>query len=226
MIAFLEGRIESTDSEGAVLLCGGIGFRLLCSALTRARLQQGEEARLLVVLQARDGDFRLYGFFDADERDAFRLLIGVQGVGGKLALAVLSRFDRTALARAIAEGDKASLQAVSGLGARTAQRLVSELEGKVDILPAAFDSRLPRDAHPSAPPSFEQRLWHDLVEALESLGFDRAETTRTLQALRREEEPATLDEALRKALRRLRPSSRPQKNEADETAASPSPARR
>ena len=221
MIAFLEGRIETADSEGIVLLCGGIGFRLLCSAHTRARMTQGEEARLLVVLQAREGDIRLYGFFDAAERDAFLLLLSVQGIGGKLALAVLSRFECAELARAIAGHDKASLQAVSGLGARTAQRLVSELEGKMDAPPAAFGAHgvhgvhaLPRAAQSSPRLSDEEGLWRDLGEALESLGFERAETTRTLQALRREEPPATLNEALRKALKRLRPSPRAMKDEA------------
>ncbi len=218
MIAFLEGRIETADSEGIVLLCGGIGFRLLCSAHTRARMTQGEEARLLVVLQAREGDIRLYGFFDAAERDTFLLLLSVQGIGGKLALAVLSRFECAELARAIAGHDKASLQAVSGLGARTAQRLVSELEGKMDAPPATFGARgvhaLPRATQPSPQLSDEEGLWRDLGEALESLGFERAETTRTLQALRREEPPATLNEALRKALKRLRPSPRAMKDEA------------
>ena len=214
MIAFLEGRVETTDVGSIVLLCGGIGFRLLCSARTRARVAEGEQARLFVVLQAREGDIRLYGFFDAGERDTFQLLLSVQGIGGKLALAVLSQMEREALARAIAEGDKASLQAVSGLGARTAQRLISELEGKMGALPIAFA------ATSAAQPSVEQRLWHDLAEALESLGFDRSETTRALQALRHEEQPATLDEALRKALKRLRPSPR---TERDEAAASPAP---
>ena len=216
MIAFLEGRVESTDVGGIVLLCGGIGFRLLCSARTRARVTEGEQARLFVVLQAREGDIRLYGFFDVGERDTFQLLLSVQGIGGKLALAVLSHLEREALARAIAEGDKASLQAVSGLGARTAQRLISELEGKMGALHDSFADTF----QSSVQPSVEQRLWHDLAEALESLGFDRSETTRVLQALRHEEQPATLDEALRKALKRLRPSPR---TERDEAAASPAP---
>ena len=233
MIAFLEGRVETTDVDGIVLLCGGIGFRLLCSAYTRARVTQGEEARLFVVLQAREGDIRLYGFFDAAERDTFRLLLSVQGIGGKLALAALSQLEYKALVRAITERDKASLQAVSGLGARTAQRLISELEGKMDALPA-FDARAPHaessahssahsSSHSSAHPFVEERLWHDLGEALESLGFERAETTRTLQALRREGAPESLNEALRKALKRLRPSPRTQR---DEAAVSPPPARR
>ena len=230
MIAFLEGRVETTDVGGIVLLCGGIGFRLLCSARTRARVTEGEQARLFVVLQAREGDIRLYGFFDAGERDTFQLLLSVQGIGGKLALAVLSHLEREALARAIAEGDKASLQAVSGLGARTAQRLISELEGKMGTLHDSFanpfaDSFASPSAatfQPSVQPSVEQRLWHDLAEALESLGFDRSETTRALQALRHEEQPATLDEALRKALKRLRPSPRTLK-ERDEAATSPTP---
>ena len=226
MIAFLEGRVETTDVGGIVLLCGGIGFRLLCSARTRARLTEGEQARLFVVLQAREGDIRLYGFFDVGERDTFQLLLSVQGIGGKLALAVLSHLEREALARAIAEGDKASLQAVSGLGARTAQRLISELEGKMSALHDSFADPFvdsfadPVAATSAAQPSVEQRLWHDLAEALESLGFDRSETTRVLQALRHEEQPATLDEALRKALKRLRPSPR---TERDEAAASPAP---
>ncbi len=212
MIAFLEGRIETLDDGGVVLLCGGvgIGFRLLCSAHTRTRLTQGEEARLFVVLQARDGDLKLYGFFEAAERDAFQLLLSVQGIGGKLALTVLSHLERTALARAITAHDKASLQAVPGLGARTAQRLITELEGKMgalhDALAASANTRLANTPQPSD----DERLWLDLADALESLGFDRTEIGRTLQALRREEKPESLNEALRKALKRLRPSPRTQ----------------
>ncbi len=225
MIAFLEGRIETLDDSGVVLLCGGvgIGFRLLCSAHTRARMTEGEETRLFVVLQARDGDLKLYGFFEPAERDAFQLLLSVQGIGGKLALTVLSHLERTALARAITAHDKASLQAVPGLGARTAQRLITELEGKMgalhDALAASADTRLANALQPSD----DERLWLDLADALESLGFERAETGRALQALRREEKPESLNEALRKALKMLRPSRR---TERDETATSRTQARR
>ena len=238
MITFLEGRIESVDSDGIVLLCGGIGFRLLCSARTLERMTprtprttQDEEVRLFVVLQARDGDLKLYGFFEASERDAFQLLLSVQGIGGKLALAVLSQFDSAAFARAITQGDKASLQAVSGLGARTAQRLIVELEGKTDALLATFETPAREgSAQPSVRLSADERLWHDLADALGSLGFERLETTRTLQALRRAPPPENLNEALRQALKMLRPHTRPPNFEVEvennETAATTSPTRR
>ena len=219
MIALLEGIVaeltRANQSSAVVLLCNGVGYQLLCSNRTCSRLKAGEQTRLFVSSQTRDSELRLYGFFDRAERDCFELLIGVQGVGGKLGLAILSHFASASLARAVLSGDKASLQEVSGLGVRTAQRLVVELEDKMRkpaIIASIESATLPTDTSetlgetlPSSN-SFGDPLWNDLTEALERLGFERAEINRTLGSLRRaEQRPDSIDSALRQALKILRP---------------------
>ncbi len=212
MIALLEGIVEEISPENsppaAVLLCNGVGYHLLCSKRTCSHLKVGERLRLFVSSQTRDGELRLYGFFERAERDCFDLLIGVQGVGGKLALVVLSHFDSANLARAILSGDQKSLQGVSGLGTRTAQRLVVELEGKMSkpSIIASLEATAWRADETGEASTASDPLWRDLADALGALGFERSEITRTLETLRRIERPDSLDSALRQALKILRPA--------------------
>ena len=211
MIALLEGIVEEVSLEGppfaVVLLCNSVGYRLLCSRRSSSRLKIGERLRLFVSSQTRDGELFLYGFFERVERNCFELLVGVQGVGGKLALTILSHFDSASLARAILSSDKESLQEVSGLGGRTAQRLIVELEGKMNtplIIASMGGVTSHREDADGVLPHGDP-LWNDLTEALEQLDFERAEISRVLSNLRRAERPDSLDSALRQALKILRP---------------------
>jgi Holliday junction DNA helicase RuvA len=134
MIALLEGTVAVRRADHVVVSCGGVGYRLAVSAETLRHVPRvGQPATLLTHLIVRDDALLLYGFATEEERDLFLLLIGVQSVGPKMALAVLSGGPPRELLSAVAAGDTARLQAAPGIGKRTAERIVVELREKVGV---------------------------------------------------------------------------------------------
>jgi holliday junction DNA helicase RuvA len=132
MIALVQGEVAVRRADHVVISCGGVGYRLAVSAETLRHVPRvGEPAMLHTHLVVRDDALLLYGFATEEERDLFLLLIGVQSVGPKMALAVLSGGSPRDLLSAVAAGDVARLQAVPGIGKRTAERIVVELREKV-----------------------------------------------------------------------------------------------
>jgi Holliday junction DNA helicase RuvA len=132
VIALLAGTVHERRADSVVLLtAGGVGYQLLCSATTLSTLPQGQQATLLCHLAVREDALTLYGFGTEPERDLFHLLLSVQAVGPKLALAVLSSGPPDDVATSIATGDAKRLQQVPGVGKRTAERIVSELQDKL-----------------------------------------------------------------------------------------------
>ena len=132
MIALLSGQVAVRRADHVVVSCGGVGYRLAVSAETLRHVPRvGEEITVHTHLIVRDDALLLYGFATEEERDLFLLLIGVQSVGPKMALAVLSGGSPRDLLAAVAAGDVARLQAVPGIGKRTAERIVVELREKV-----------------------------------------------------------------------------------------------
>jgi Holliday junction DNA helicase RuvA len=132
MIALLEGRVAVRRADHVVVSCGGVGYRLAVSAETLRHIPRvGKDATLHTHLIVRDDALLLYGFATEEERDLFLLLIGVQAVGPKMALAVLSGGPPREVLGAVAAGDTARLQAAPGIGKRTAERIVVELREKV-----------------------------------------------------------------------------------------------
>jgi Holliday junction DNA helicase RuvA len=132
MIALVQGEVAVRRADHVVVSCAGVGYRLAVSAETLRHVPRvGEPAVLHTHLVVRDDALLLYGFATEEERDLFLLLIGVQSVGPKMALAVLSGGSPRDLLSAVAAGDVARLQAVPGIGKRTAERIVVELREKV-----------------------------------------------------------------------------------------------
>jgi Holliday junction DNA helicase RuvA len=131
MIAKLTGIIDSLADNGAVIDVGGVGYLVFCSARSLARLAKGETVSLLVETHVREDHIHLFGFLDAGERDWFRLLVTVQGVGARVALAILSVLDGTELVQAIAASDKAAITRAPGVGPKLAARILNELKDKV-----------------------------------------------------------------------------------------------
>jgi len=137
MIALLTGEVAVRRPDHVVLSCGGVGYRLAVSAETLSKVPaSGKTATLHTHLIVRDDALLLYGFATEAERDLFLMLIGVQSVGPKVALAVLSGGSPRELLAAVAAGDTARLQAAQGVGKRTAERIVVELREKVGAAPA------------------------------------------------------------------------------------------
>jgi holliday junction DNA helicase RuvA len=136
VIALVSGEVAVRRGDHVVVSCGGVGYRLAVSAETLRHVPRvGEPVTLHSHLIVRDDALLLYGFASEQERDLFLLLIGVQGVGPKMALAVLSGGPPRELLSAVAGGDVARLQSVPGIGKRTAERIVVELREKVGVAP-------------------------------------------------------------------------------------------
>ena len=134
MIALVSGTVAVRRSDHVIVDCGGVGYKLAVSAETLRHVPAvGKEAQLHTHLVVRDDALQLYGFATEDERDLFLMLLGVQAVGPKVALAVLSAGPPRELLAAVAAGDAARLQAVPGIGKRTAERIIVELREKVDV---------------------------------------------------------------------------------------------
>jgi Holliday junction DNA helicase RuvA len=144
MIALLQGEVAVRRSDHVVLLCGGVGYRAAVSAETLRHVPPvGERAALHTQLIVRDDALTLFGFHSEQERDLFLMLLSVQAVGPKVALAILSTGTPQELIGALAAGDTARLQAVPGIGKRTAERIIVELREKVGVDGAEVAPREP-----------------------------------------------------------------------------------
>lgn len=132
MIARLSGKLVEISSDGVVLEVGGVGYLVQCSGKTLDAIGPvGGDVLLLTELQVREDAWTLFGFGSTVERDAFRALTSVQGVGGRLALAILTVLSPDELSRAISQGDKEMIGRASGVGPKLAVRVITELKGKV-----------------------------------------------------------------------------------------------
>jgi Holliday junction DNA helicase RuvA len=165
MIAKLRGLLDETGADWAVIDVAGVGYLVHCSARTLGALGAvGESCTLFTDLQVSENDMRLLGFASADERDWFRLLTTVQGVGSKMALAVLSALNLSELRDACAGGDAAMIARAQGVGPKLAARIVNELKDKAGALPGGGAvggvAVVPRGGASA-----------DAVSALQNLGF-------------------------------------------------------
>jgi Holliday junction DNA helicase RuvA len=165
MIAKLKGLLDETGADWAVIDVAGVGYLVHCSARTLSALgETGEACTVFTDLQVSENDMRLLGFATAGERDWFRLLTQVQGVGSKVALAILSALSTDELQRACAAQDAAQVARAQGVGPKLAGRIVNELKDKAGALPAAVGViAVPRGGASA-----------DAVSALQNLGFKPA----------------------------------------------------
>ena len=195
MIAHLKGRLDSTGVDHAVIDVGGVGYLIGASARTLAAIGPvGEAAMLHTEMLVAEDSIRLVGFARAEERDWYRLLTSVQGVGSRVALAILSALDINEIARAVSSQDKAMVARANGVGPKLAERIVRELKDKVGTValgPAAAAQVMPVGAAA------------DAVSALLNLGFRPAEAASAVGAAEEDLGPAaTLDALVRLALRK------------------------
>jgi len=192
MIARLTGILAELTADGAVIDVGGVGYQLLASTRTLEALGPiGGEVKVLTELQVREDAWTLFGFGSAIERGSFRALTSVQGVGGKVALAILSALSPDELARAVAQDDKAMIGRANGVGPKLAARIANELQGKLGA-PGLGSTLTPRAG-----------IAADAMSALANLGFKPAEASAAVNTAQDELDPdADLDALVRLALRK------------------------
>ncbi len=174
MIGKLRGKVDSVTEDSVIIDVGGVGYVAFCSPRTLAALEPGTAAELTIETHVREDHIHLYGFADAIERDWFRLLATVQGVGNKTALTILGAYSPAKLVHAIIAKDIAAFKAISGIGPKLAERIVTELKDKVLKMPTGDFKVEPtsgkKGAAPKAP-SFTE----DAISALVNLGYSRSE---------------------------------------------------
>lgn len=170
MIAKLSGRLDETGEDWAIVDVQGVGYLVHCSARTLSALGVvGDACTVHTDLQVSENDMRLLGFAESSERDWFRLLTGVQGVGSKVGLAILSALSTAELRDACAAGDAASVARANGVGPKLAGRIVNELKDKAGAMPGAAGGGM---AGAAVMPAGGASA--DAVSALQNLGFKPA----------------------------------------------------
>ena len=194
MFARLTGTLAETGADTAIIDVAGVGYLVHVSGRTLDALGPiGGEIVILTELQVREDAWTLFGFGSPVERDTFRALTSVQGVGGRLALAILSVLSPDDLARAVSQGDKAMIGRANGVGPKLAARIANELQGKLGM--AGLGASLA--------PAPRQGAAADAISAMANLGFKPAEASAAVNAALDDLGPeAGLDALVRLALRK------------------------
>ena len=203
MIGKLSGRVDHVGSDHAIIDVGGVGYLVHCPSSTLARLATGSAVSLAIETKVSEEAIRLYGFLAAEERDWFRLLQTVQGVGARVALSILSALRLSELERAIVLGDKAVVGRAQGIGPKLATRIVTELKDKAPAVALQRHAETGEPIHLQAPRPVES----DAIAALVKLGYSQmiaAEAVaRAGQSIGPNAESLPLDLLIRESLRQL-----------------------
>ena len=189
MIASVRGEVLDVALDHVVIEAAGVGYKVMAAPSTLATLRRGSEARLITAMIVREDSMTLYGFPDADARDLFLTLLGVSGVGPKIALATLAVYDAPTLRHALADGDVNALTRVPGIGKRGAERMVLELRDKIGPV-ATSAAAASVNGHAVRSP---------VVEALVGLGFAAKQAEEATDKVLAADEDATTSTALRSA---------------------------
>ncbi len=199
MIAFLNGNLARALPTQAIVDVGGVGYEVFIPLSSYDKLPPaGQPVRLLTHLHVREDAHVLYGFMTAAERDLFRLLVNnVSGIGPKLALAVLSGMSVNNFKGAVVNSDVAALSKISGLGKKTAERIVLELKDKVGVT-AAWEA-----ASAAHAPTPEQERANEAVLALIALGYKQVEAHRVIRDFQEKERDKSAEELVKLALKQI-----------------------
>ena len=197
MIAFLRGRVLEKQPNRIIIDVQGVGYELHVPLSTYYDVgDEGADVAIRVYMHVREDALQLYGFLTDLERQLFERLIGISGIGPKLAIAVLSGVDSRELVAAVQRGDVARLTAIPGIGKKTAERIVLELRDRLSQLAV-----LPVGTTPAA--TGADRLRGDLVSALQNLGYHRPQAEKAVESTLASTPDATFEHALRHVLREL-----------------------
>ena len=197
MIGFLRGRIADKQPNKLIVDVQGVGYDVTVPLSTFYDAgDQGDEITLRIYTHVREDALQLYGFLTDLERQLFERLIGISGIGPKLAIAVLSGIDPRELLTSVQRGDVARLTAIPGVGKKTSERIVLELRDRLSQLPAAA-------ATDAAPADGGDRVRGDLLSALQNLGYHRPQAEKAVDATLQTMSNPSFEPALKAALREL-----------------------
>ncbi|MDA9009615.1 Holliday junction branch migration protein RuvA [Alphaproteobacteria bacterium] len=176
MIAKLRGKIDSTGIDWIIIDVAGVGYHCFCSSKTLSLMPEpGGDVSLLIETHVREDHIHLYAFHSVEEKECYKLLTSVQGVGSKVGLAILSVLTPQLLHQAILGQDKATVTQANGVGPKVAQRIITELKDKVGKLAFASSSGDTADVLAIEVGSFDGSAASDALSALENLGYRRAD---------------------------------------------------
>ncbi|MDA9215608.1 Holliday junction branch migration protein RuvA [Flavobacteriaceae bacterium] len=193
MITQLQGRLVEKSPTDVVIDCHGVGYFVNISLHTFAQLPTSENVKLFTHLQVREDAHILYGFSSIVEREIFRLLISVSGVGASTARTMLSSLSPTQVTEAIASSDVATIQSVKGIGAKTAQRVLLDLKDKILKVYGLDDVSMVSS----------NTNKNEALSALDTLGFTRKQAEKVCDAVIKEYPQATIEEIIKQALKKL-----------------------
>lgn len=196
MYEYISGRVAEVAPTYAVIDAGGVGYCLNISLETFSAIEHAAEAKLYVHFVVREDAQLLYGFATKIERELFRLLLSVSGVGGNTARMILSTYSPHELQGIITSGNAVLLKNVKGLGLKTAQKIIVELSGK---LTALFDG----DAGPLPVAGNGDAVYDEATAALVMLGFPKAASDKVVRAILKEQPDISVEETVRMSLKRL-----------------------
>ncbi len=193
MITHLSGRLIEKNPTYVIIDCNGVGYFVNISLHTFSAIPEGEALRLYTYLLVKEDSHTLYGFADKMEREIFKLLISVSGIGANIARTMLSSLHPDQIKQAIASGDVATIQSIKGIGAKTAQRVILDLKDKILKV---FDIDV--ESVVSSNTNKEEAL-----SALETLGFARKQADKVCANILKETPDATVESIIKQALKKL-----------------------
>ena len=202
MIGKLTGFLDGQGDGFIYLNVHGVGYRVFCSTKTMASIRKEEEVSLFVETQVREDHIHLFGFLSAAEQEIFNTLTGVQGVGAKVGMAILSSLGLNEISMAVATGDNKAFTRVSGIGPKLATRIVTELKGKAGLLTADM-MELNTIGSGSEAVSSDSRILQDAVSALVNLGYSRTEAGIKASETLKNNKDATLSDVIRLTLKEM-----------------------
>ena len=193
MIHSLKGQLVEKNPTNVVIDCNGVGYFVHISLHTFSQIPSSEAIRLYTHLQVKEDSHTLYGFWERSEREIFRLLISVSGVGASTARSMLSSLEPRQIMEAIATGDVATIQGIKGIGAKTAQRVIIDLKDKILKVFGVDEVSLPKS----------NTNKEEALSALETLGYTRKQSEKVVEKIVREEPDATVETLIKQALKKL-----------------------
>jgi len=193
MIAHIQGKLVEKNPTEVVIDCGGVGYHINISLHTYSLLPNSDQIKLFTYLQIKEDAHTLFGFFEKSEREIFKMLLSVSGIGASIARTMLSSLEPKQIIQAIASGDVGTVQSIKGIGVKTAQRVILDLQDKVLKLYDLDEVSM----------VLNNTNRDEALSALEVLGFVRKTSEKVVEKIIKEDPDASVESIIKKALKSL-----------------------